>query len=58
MIGFGYLFAVTDSLSLVPLYVENERGNIHEIILLQKKCLYIEMSSDISEEDCKKEKRK
>lgn len=50
MIGFGYLFAVTDSLSLVPLYVENERGNIHEIIL-QKKCLYIEMSSDISEED-------
>lgn len=57
MIGFGYLFAVTDSLSLVPLYVENERGNIHEIIL-QKKSLYIEMSSDISEEDWKKEKRK
>ena len=28
MIGFGCLFAVTDSLSLVPLYVENERGNI------------------------------
>jgi hypothetical protein len=40
MIGFGCLFAVTDSLSLVPLYVENERGNIQWDNPAKKMSLY------------------